>query len=72
MKIRKYKSNRKMYDIEKKEYVNLDKIKDAIRNDIPVEILTCENQDITKEILVRVLATCYNVENADLLHLIRG
>jgi len=72
MKIRKYKSNRKMYDIEKKEYVNLDKIKDAIRNDILVEIKTCENQDITKEILVRVLATCYNVDNADLLHLIRG
>lgn len=72
MKIRKYKSNRKMYDLENKRYVNLGEIKTAIKAGKSVEIKNCENQDITKEILVRVLATCYNVENADLLHLIKG
>ena len=52
---RKY-SNRRLYDVEKKEYVNLDDIKDDIMNFHPVEIIDAKTKkDITSSILLQII-----------------
>jgi len=69
-RIKKYK-NRKLYDIELKKYTTLAEIHEAIKRNITVEVTDFSGQDITKQTMIKILSRLENLQQDDLLYLIK-
>lgn len=62
--IRKYKTNRKMYDTEQSKYVNLSDVEKLIQDNNEVSVVDSEGNDLTGETMLAIIANKKeNVEN---------
>jgi polyhydroxyalkanoate synthesis regulator protein len=54
--IRKYKTNRKLYDLQQSKYVNLTDIEKLIQNNNDVSVVDSDGDDLTGETMLAIIA----------------
>ena len=69
LRVKRYK-NKKLYDLDLHKYINLDTIKDAIRDNISVEVTNFNGEDYTNDALINILKDC-KTNKGDLIYLIK-